>query len=243
MADKLISCVTLPPATVFSVPIYDFAKANEVLAKRDMEIYYSCCGKSICEGCLYSFQCSGNEKKCPFCNSNQENKTGEERVEELMKRVEANDATSIFLLANSYDYGLNGVQQDQTKAMELYTRAAELGYSRAHSHLADIYDKGGNLKKAKFHYEAAAMAGNEIARHNLGIMEKKSGNMERAMKHWTIAASAGDYHAMYKLITLFKNGLVNRESIDSILTAYNSSCAEMRSEARDAAIQLEMDTI
>ena len=31
--------------------------------------------------------------------------------------------------------------------------------------------------------------------------------------------------------------LVDRESIDSLLTAYNNSCAEMRSEARDAFIR------
>jgi TPR repeat protein len=30
---------------------------------------------------------------------------------------------------------------------------------------------GGNLKKAKFHYEAAAMLGCEVARYNLGVME------------------------------------------------------------------------
>jgi hypothetical protein len=74
-------------------------------------------------------------------------------------------------------------------------------------------------------------------------LEAEAGNMDRALKHCTIAASAGCYDAMYKLITLFKNGLVSRESIDSILTAYNNSCAEMRSKARDAAIQLETDTI
>jgi hypothetical protein len=41
----------------------------------------------------------------------------------------------------------------------------------------------------------------------------------------------------------FEKGYVSRESIESILTAYNSSCAEMRSKARDAAIQLEIDII
>ena len=57
------------------------------------------------------------------------------------------------------------------------------------------------------------------------------------MKHWTIAASAGDFGAMNELIIEFKKGHVNRESIYSALAAYNISCAEMRSEARDAAIE------
>jgi hypothetical protein len=61
--------------------------------------------------------------------------------------------------------------------------------------------------------------------------------MERAIKHWTIAASAGEYNAMYHLITLFKQGVVSRDSINSTLTSYNNSCAEMRSKSRNAAIR------
>ena len=122
--------------------------------------------------------------------------------------------------------------------MELYVSAAELGCSSAHYFLAKHYHEGGALKKAKFHLEAAAMAGNEIARHNLGIMEDHSGNMERAVTHWKIGASAGHYKAMHHLRLCFEKGYVSRESIDSSLAAYNASCAEMRSEARDAAIRI-----
>jgi tetratricopeptide (TPR) repeat protein len=115
----------------------------------------------------------------------------------MMKRAEANDASSICLLANSYHNGIVGLQQDRGKAMELYVRAAELGCSKAHSHLGNIYDEGGYLKKAKFHFEAAAMAGNDGARNNLAIIcEKELGNMEQAVKHWIIAASAGCFHSM-----------------------------------------------
>ena len=74
-------------------------------------------------------------------------------------------------------------------------------------------------------------------------MESQSGNMERCVKHWTIAASAGHYIAMHELRELFDQGVVSRESIESTLTAYNSSCAEMRSEARDAFIQYKIETI
>jgi hypothetical protein len=84
------------------------------------------------------------------------------------------------------------------------------------------------------------MAGNELARWNLGCLEYNSGNSERAIKHLTIAASAGEYNVMHELRKRFEKGLVSRESIDSTLTAYNNSCAEMRSEARDAYIQSEL---
>jgi TPR repeat protein len=142
------------------------------------------------------------------------------------------------MLANSYYHGLNGIQQDHARAIELFTRAADLGNIRAHCKLGDVYyGEGGDLKKAKFHFEAAAMAGHEVARYNLGSLENNYGNMERAVKHWTIAASAGHYTAMHQLRDLFEEGVLRRDEIDSSLSAYNDCCVEMRSEARDAYIR------
>jgi TPR repeat protein len=240
---RLISCSSLPPATITSVPIKDFAEANEELAKVETERYYECCGKSICGGCIYSCIKSGNIGKCPFCNFDRADKTDEEAIEQLTKRMEVNDASSIYLLGRFYHHGKHGLLQDHTKAIELYTRAAELGSSHAHFRLGNVYREGGKLKKAKFHYEAAAMAGHNGARHNLGTMEYESGNMDQAVKHWMIAASAGDYTAMNSLQIEFKQGLVSRDAIDSTLTAYNNSCVMMRSEARDAYIHEFMHSL
>ena len=233
----LISCATLPPVTISSIPIYVFAKANEMLAKEDTEEYYPCCGKTICRGCLYSNIKSGNYK-CPFCNAERIGRTDRELVADMRKRVAANDAASICMLAGYYYQGLYGLQWDRAKAKELYTRAADLGSCRAHYFLAKHYNEGGEMKKAKFHLEASAMAGNEIARNNLGTDECNDGNIEQAVKHWIIGASAGGYHAMHNLRLFFEKGLVSRDTINSTLAAYNSSCAEMRSEDRDAAIRI-----
>ena len=106
-----------------------------------------------------------------------------------------------------------------------------------------IYHEGGDMKKAKFHFEAPAMAGHEGARYNLGCLEKTLGNMEQAIKHLGLAASAGHYEAMDILIICFQEGSVTRESIDSTLAAYKSSCAEMRSEARDTSILIHINNI
>ena len=157
--------------------------------------------------------------------------------------MEANDPASICLLATYYHYGLEGLQQDRTKSMELFTKSADLSHSKAHLFWGRYYHKGGDSKKAKFHYEAAAMAGHEIARSNLGAVEYDSGNKERGVKHWIIAASSGSFCAMDQLRILFEYGAVSRESIDSTLKAYNDSCAEVRSEARDAFISGMMKII
>jgi TPR repeat protein len=61
-------------------------------------------------------------------------------------------------------------------------------FRHAHNSLGFMYEEGGDLMKAKFHYKVAAMAGHELARYNIGVTEGKSGNREQAVK---IAASAG----------------------------------------------------
>jgi TPR repeat protein len=241
MPNKLICCVSLPPATILSVPISDFAIANEELAREDMDGYFPCCGKNICRGCVYSFGQTGNGDKCPFCNSDRADKTLEEIVADIMKRVEANDAASIYVLANFNYHGVRGFQQDHAKAIELFTKSADLGCSQAHSSLGDIYHEGGNMKKSKSHNEAAAMAGNEVARCILGNREAQSGNMERAVKHWTIAASAGCFLAMDNMLIALKKHDVSKETIDTTLTAYNNSCAEVKSKDRDACLQVMME--
>jgi len=81
----------------------------------------------------------------------------------------------MYALGNYYENGHIGVQQDHPKAVELWNRASELGSSNAHCLLGTHYYKGGDLKKALFHYEAGAMAGHDVARYNSGTMEFKLG--------------------------------------------------------------------
>jgi hypothetical protein len=71
MPEKLINCFSFPPATIESVPINDVANIHQELADLTTAIYYSCCGKSICGGCIHSFGKTGNNEKCPFCTQTQ----------------------------------------------------------------------------------------------------------------------------------------------------------------------------
>ena len=118
MPIKIINCISLPPATIASVPVHDYAIANEQLAEMDTKEYYECCGKSICRGCIHSFGMSGNVGKCPFCKANKVDKTDEKRIAEMMKRVEAQDVGAMCHLAQNYYYGGAGLLQDVKKAME-----------------------------------------------------------------------------------------------------------------------------
>jgi hypothetical protein len=204
MPTTLICCISLPPAIITSIPIFDLAQANEELENMATKVYYPCCGKNICGGCFYSFRESGNSGKCPFCNERTSGKTAEETVQEKMKRVEAKDAGACVNWAVIITMALEVCSKIGQRHLNYGNRPRNLGTVRHIFNWVPTYcHDGGDLKRAKFHYEAAAMAGHGPARSNLGLMELKSGNMKRAVKHWIIAASAGNYGAMYGMITLF----------------------------------------
>jgi TPR repeat protein len=93
-----------------------------------------------------------------FVKQRKQAKQMRKRVEGLMQRVEANDAGAMCKLASFYFMGEGGVLQDQEKAKELWTQAAELGSSKANFSLGAFYETEGDSKKAKFHCETGAMA-------------------------------------------------------------------------------------
>ena len=64
-------CFLPMPDRILSLPIVNFAGANQK-ADKAMEVYYSCCGKKTSTKGVYTpFFQSGNYDKCLFCNSDQ----------------------------------------------------------------------------------------------------------------------------------------------------------------------------
>lgn len=78
---------------------------------------------------------------------------------------EADDAGAMNVLDSNYYCGKGSFQQDQEKAMELWKKAAELGFCRAHFQLDMHFEKGEDWKKEE------AMAGHKLARYNLGYID------------------------------------------------------------------------
>jgi hypothetical protein len=66
------------------------------------------------------------------------------------------------------------------------------------------------------------MAGNKVARDYIGGIEGNSG--DELSNIGQLLHQLGDSRAMHALRTFFDEGILSRESIDSILTAYNNSC-------------------
>ena len=109
-------------------------------------VYKSCCGKVICSGCNHAplYDTYGNEvdnEKCPFCRT-PFSATDEEIMEREKKRVELNDPIAIYNKGMYYQGGRNGFPEDYDKALELFLRAGELGYSQAYGNIGNSYNNG-----------------------------------------------------------------------------------------------------
>ena len=72
---------------------------------------------------------TGNVDNCPYYKAEKIGKTDEEEVEAMMKRVDANDAHSIYMLGSFHYHGYLGLLQDWEIVEELWTQATRLGSS------------------------------------------------------------------------------------------------------------------
>jgi len=205
--------------------------------------YRSCCGKMICSGCCFApvYDDRGNKvdnQKCPFCRAPHP-RTEEEAVEMLMGRFEVNDPLAIYNHGNYCRDGKCGYSQDYKKALELWHRAAELGYAVAYNNIGYAYYNGKGVKvdkeKAGYYYELSAMGGNVRARYNLGAKEEEQGNKDRALKHHMVAARSGLSESVKKIQMLYSDGHVTKDDYMKALRLYQEYLSEIKSVQRDKA--------
>lgn len=203
-------------------------------------LYMSCCGKTICSGCIHAVQSRATKKEhdvCPFCRKPP--LSNEETIKRNEKRVEMNDPIAFLNMGGYYVNGLFGLPQNMAKALELWHRAGELGNSQAYNNIGTIYDTGDGVevdeKKSKHYYELAAMGGSSIARYNLGCEESDSGKMDRALKHWMIAARDGYSDSLKNINVLYTNGDATKDDYMKALKYYQEYLDEIRSDQRDEA--------
>ena len=203
----------------------------------------SCCSKTICGGCDYANQKREHEgkiqRKCAFCRKAMP-KTDEEIIEQLMKRVEANDPLAMCQMGTKRcDEG------DYMKAFEYWTRAAALGDVMAHYQLSCLYHVGHGVekdeKKELHHMEKAAIGGHPLARHNLGILEWKNGHYVRAAKHFIIAAKLGYDKSLEAVKDHYKAGYVSKDDFAAALRGHQASVDATKSPQREKADEFRRD--
>ena len=197
---------------------------------------YNCCSKFICNGCDYANKIREYEGRlihsCAFCRKPTP-KTEEERDKRRMKRVEANDPVALC-----HEGMLQYKKGNYIKAMEYWSKAAELGDVEAHYKLACLYQLGHGAEKNRgkyiHHLEEAAISGHPSARYGLGCLEWENDNIARAVKHWIIAATQGDDDAIKMLMTAFKEGDLSKEDLAATLRAHKAAVDATKSPQREA---------
>lgn len=206
-------------------------------------VYMSCCGKVLCKGCIYApvYDDKGNRlaDTCPFCRTPGPF-SDEEMIEMNDKRIKLNDANAIYTRGCLYANGSEGFPQDMDKALELWHRAAELGFTSAYYGIGIAYKNGRGVemdeKKAKHYWELAAMGGNVDARHFLGHMEVEAGNIERALRHYMIAVRGGFDGSVNFVRMLYSNGDATKDDYTKALLARQAYLDEIKSGQRDKAV-------
>ncbi|EJK63023.1 hypothetical protein THAOC_16341 [Thalassiosira oceanica] len=115
-----------------------------------------CCMKWVCKGCVLAARQRGLSG-CPFCRTPIPDNKGS-MLAMIHKRVGKGDAEAMQFLGDQYYYGMLGLAKDVPRAIELWTRAAELGSVEAHHNLGATYYNGDGVEddKPKGHPPLAA---------------------------------------------------------------------------------------
>ena len=200
--------------------------------------FFSCCGKLICDGCIYAMIMSEGKDLCAFCRTLR-GANNEVKVKRLKILMDKGNAVALSMLGGAYADGMMGLRQDYQKANELYLKGGELGYAEGFFNLGSSYYYGRGVKidkkKAKHYYELAAMGGNVQARYNLGVIVEDAGNEDRAYKHFIIAARAGSKRSLDAVKDGFMDGFLTKDEYTNTLRVYQESQDEMKSDERDKA--------
>jgi len=112
--------------------------------------YHTCCGKTICSGCVFAVRKMKSSSICPFCRIPLPSSTLDgEDAKRLNKRVEAGDPGAMYNLGCDYYVGKLGSPQNYEKALELWHRAAKLGYAKAYTNIGSSYNNGRGVEQDK----------------------------------------------------------------------------------------------
>ena len=136
------------------------------------------------------------------------------QIEELANKG-ISDAERFY--AQYYHYGDGGVEQDYTKALEWYEKAAEQGNYGAMAQIGVLYANGNGVEqdyaKALEWYKKAAELGNDVAMCCIGAMYANGQGVDvdynLALEWFEKAADQGNENAVDTIAMLRNQGLVN----------------------------------
>ena len=181
-----------------------------------------CCMKRVCNGCILAASQRGINDKCPFCRTllphDNDDASG---LAMIQKRVDKGDADAMYHLGEHYYYhGRLGLAKNVTRAVELWTEAAELGSIDAHHQLGVVYYNGHGAEEDKprgvHHWQLAAMKGCADSRHCLGVVDINEGSYELAVQHFMISAKMGYEFSLDGIKDMFMQGHATKAQLSPV---------------------------
>ncbi len=159
-----------------------------------------------------------------------------------MKRIKKHDdPVAMTQMGKKHDR-----EGDDGKALEYWTKAAELGDVEAHACLGRSYYYGEgvemDVKRALYHCEQAAIGRHPRARVLLGFHEMDNGRLERAAKHFIIAANLGWEESLKCIKQAFIEGIVTKDDYAAALRGYQAAVDATKSDGREKAEEAEKTT-
>ena len=206
--------------------------------KEENSLINPCCMKMVCNGCVIAAHKMGIGNICEFCRAPQPDDEAQ-ALKLLQARVEKKDPEAIKHLGDHYAQGKLGLEKDVSRAVELWTEAAELGSAYAGYKLGMAFVTGNgvgeDVERGVRFCEKAAMLGHPNARHSLGCYERDRGNYDRAVRHLMISAKMGHAPSLEDIKTLFKDGHATKSQYSGALMGYRDAMEEMKSPEREEA--------
>ena len=203
--------------------------------------FHPCCMKRVCHGCALAATKRGIDDKCAFCRTPRPEGNAA-NLSMVQTRVGKKDPEAIKFLGDQYSHGQLGLKKDMSRAVELWSEAAELGSVDACYSLGQAYRRGDGVQidvsQCIHFYEKAAMLGHSMARHDLGCHECDRGNYDRAVRHLLISAKMGYTNSLEGIKTLFTRGNATKSQYSEALKGYQDALEEMKSPDREEAESL-----
>ncbi|EJK54405.1 hypothetical protein THAOC_25971 [Thalassiosira oceanica] len=200
--------------------------------------FKSCCMQTVCHGCILASCQRGLEDICPFCRTPTPDSDAA-ILAQVRKRVDAGDPGAVESLAYAYHDGDFGLQQDTSRAIELWTEAARLGDLDALYKLGCLYYQGEGVEqdvaRGIRHLQHAAIRGDPDSRLMLGAHEHESGNHELALRHLMISAKMGHDTSLNVIKAMFMEGLATKAQYADALKDYQNALEETKSPQREEA--------
>lgn len=218
--------------------------------EKDKICLRTCCGKTLCLGCIWGVAQEGSEMNtcpCPFCRA-EPYKSNDEYLKWLTKLIKKKHTLALTQLGSHYYEGHLGLTRDPDKAFKLWTAAGEEGgdCGTAYYHIATSYFDGmtgifdgmtgKKFHKVQYYYEKAAIQGDVQSRYLLGEIEKTLvGDKGRSTKHFILAAEAGHKKAMKAVLEGFHNGdgQITKDDLTRLLRKHHEIKSSMENEARE----------